>query len=262
MPRFRIGCVPFLNAKPLVAYYATPEGEAEAEVIFGPPSQLAAWVDRGEVDVALASSYFAAADPGYAIAPGISISSLGAVDSVRLFSKVPLPEIRTLALDESSMTSNHLALLLLAKKYGCRPAAATMPPDLTRMLSNKDAAVLIGDLGMESDGDGLTVLDLGAAWNELSGLPFVWAVWLGREGLSDELAASLLHAKDYGMRHIEDIARAESERLNWPYGRCLRYVAEVIDYDLTDLHIQGFRLYRDLCAEAGFVGRISEAAPR
>jgi len=252
MPLFRIGCVPFLNAKPLVAYYATPEGEAEATVLFGPPSQLARWVDEGKVDVALASSFFAAAEPAYRIVPGVSISSLGAVDSVRLFSKVPFPEINSLALDSSSMTSNRLAQIILDKKYGCKPRTSTLEPRLDQMLSQCDAAVLIGDIGMDADGDGLSALDLGAAWNELSGLPFVWALWLGKAGLSDELSTSLVRATEYGIQYIEAIAQQERQRLGWQYSRCLRYVAEVIDYDLSERHLEGFNLYKALCKDAGF----------
>ena len=95
---------------------------------------------------------------------GCSISSLGEAASVRLFSKWPFREIQSLALDASSLTSNHLAQVLLAERYGVRPTICHLAPDLSAMLSQADACVLIGDKGMEADGAGLEVMDLGSEW--------------------------------------------------------------------------------------------------
>lgn len=252
MPRFRFGCVPYLNAKPLIAYYDTPAGRHEAEIVFGPPSALAGWVDKGEVDVALASSFFAVADPAYTIVPEVSISSRGAVDSVRLFSKVPFGDIGRIALDVSSMTSNHLVRIILAERYSCKPEMITLEPNLAAMLAQADAAVLIGDTGMDADGAGLNVLDLGAAWNEMTGLPFVWAAWLGRGVLDEDICSSLVRAKTWGLERIQKVAEDESKRLGWPQSRCLRYLAEVIDYDLTSEHLDGLQTFSHYCAKMGF----------
>jgi chorismate dehydratase len=251
--RYRIGCVPFLNARPLIAYYEVGQGRDEAEVLFGPPSELASWVEEGRVDVALASSFFLAEKTEMRAAQGISISSNGPVDSVRLFSKVPFADICSVALDSSSRTSIHLAQIILKQRFGCKPVCEVTAPHLETMLAGHDAALLIGDAGMEASATGLHVLDLGAAWDELVGLPFVWALWLGLDGLTPGLAESLLRAKAYGMRNLEAIARGESERLGWPYSRCMRYVTEVIDYELTVAHWSGFLRFTHDCFEAGFV---------
>lgn len=248
MFRFRIGCVPYLNAKPLIAYY---QGREVAEVILSPPSQLANLLETNQADVALASSFFAI-DSGYRIAPGASISSQGAVDSVRLFSKTPFGDIRSLALDAGSMTSSHLVQIILAKRYDCFPRTSVCRPELTEMLQQHDAALLIGDSGMDAVGSGLYILDLGAAWNDLAGLPFVWALWLGKEKLDKELCDSLASAKKWGMERLDEIAQTESARLGWPKSRCLRYLAEVIDYDLTERHFEGLALFARYCFEMGF----------
>ena len=113
--------------------------------------------------------------------------SNGPVMSVRLLSKVGVSEIKTLALDSSSMTSNMLAQVLLAE-IGVFPTCDAVPPVQEDMLANHDACVLIGDRGLEADGDDLIDIDLGSAWTDLTSLPFVWALWLGKRGSSKDLS--------------------------------------------------------------------------
>lgn len=248
--RPKLGCVPFLNAKPLIAWFS--EGDS-ADVTFEDPSLLGPMVDNGEVDAAIASSFFAVQDPSLRIAAGVSISSNGPVRSVRLFSRVPFEEINSLALDSASMTSNHLAQIILDKKYGVRPNCEPRKADLAAMLEEFAAAVLIGDAGMVARGDGLHVLDLGEAWTAMTGEPFVWAVWVGRGGLTEDLAAQLLRAKEFGQRHVTDISNAAAVELGLSPETTLDYLTNSIDFDLEPSHLRGFELYGKLCQEMGFV---------
>ena len=175
--RFRVGCVPYVNARPLVACFDQPN--EFVEVVYDVPSRLPALLDSGEVDAILVSSIEYLRREDLVIAADVGIMSNGPVASVRMLSKVPLEEIQTLALDESSMTSNMLAQIILAER-GVRPSLVTMEPDQAAMLAACDACVLIGDKGLEADGTGLVDVDLGAAWTEMTGEPFVWALWLSR----------------------------------------------------------------------------------
>ena len=170
---YTVGCVPYANAYPLVR---TLEQGTQVKVIYDLPSRLPAMLASGEVQAILVSSIEAFRMPDARIVDGICIGSRRTVKSVRLFSKVPFAEISTLALDASSMTSNELARLVLKSTYGVVPKCQTAEPSLRDMLASADAAVLIGDIGMTSDGSGLHVLDLGEAWFAMTGLPFVWAV--------------------------------------------------------------------------------------
>lgn len=149
------------------------------EVVYDVPSRLPALLDSGEVDAILVSSIEYLRRDDLVIAADVGIMSNGPVASVRMLSKVPLETIKTLALDQSSMTSNMLAQIILAEK-GVRPRLVTMEPDQTAMLAECDACVLIGDKGLEADGTGLVDVDLGAAWTEMTGEPFVWALWLAK----------------------------------------------------------------------------------
>jgi chorismate dehydratase len=248
--RPKLGCVPFLNAKPLIAWFS--EGDS-ADVTFADPSLLGPMADKGEVDAAIASSFFAVQDPSLRIAAGVSISSNGPVRSVRLFSRVPFEEIDSLALDSASMTSNHLAQIILANNYRVRPRCEARKADLSAMLEEFDAAVLIGDAGMKADGSGLQVLDLGEAWTNMTGAPFVWALWVGRNGLTEDLAEQLRRAKDFGKQEVAAISNAAAMELGLSPEATLDYLTTAIDFDLNSSHLRGFELYGKLCQEMGFV---------
>lgn len=248
-----IGCVPYLNATPLIAWFATPEGVHTAEVRFAAPSKLADWLTDGTVDAILGSSFFALVNPGSQCCAGVSISSFGPVESVRLFSKLPISEIQTVALDSSSLTSAHLAQILLAERYGVSARAQFAPPVLTDMLATSDACVLIGDAGMEADASGLHVLDLGSEWHEMTGLPFVWALWIGGKRFSPALVETLNRAKTYGVERVEQIAREQGPKRGFTGSAARRYLAEIIDFDLSPAHLAGFSEYSRLCKVHGFL---------
>jgi predicted solute-binding protein len=178
MAQFRVGCVPYVNARPLVAAFDHPN--EFVEVLYEVPSKLPAMLDSGQVDAILVSSIELLRRDDLAAVAEVGIMSYGPVLSVRLLSKVPLEEIKTLALDQSSMTSNLLAQVILAEK-GVFPSTEVQPPNAPDMLANHDACVIIGDRGFEADGTGLVDIDLGEAWTNMTGLPFVWALWLGKQ---------------------------------------------------------------------------------
>jgi chorismate dehydratase len=140
---------------------------------------LPALLDSGQVDAILVSSVEYLRRNDLHIISNTCIASRGSVASVRLLSKVPLNEVESLALDESSMTSNLLAQVILAE-IGVRPATEVCRPDVQEMLSRHSACVVIGDQGYEADGADLLDVDLGAAWSDLTGQPFVWALWLSK----------------------------------------------------------------------------------
>lgn len=176
MAQFRVGCVPYVNARPLVAVFDQPN--EFVDVLYDVPSKLPAMLESGKVDAILVSSVELLRRDDLWPASTVGIMSNGPVQSVRLLSKVPVGQIKSLALDQSSMTSNMLAQVLLAEQ-DVFPTLDNLPPDGPNMLKDHDACVLIGDRGYEADGTGLVDIDLGQAWTEMTGLPFVWALWLG-----------------------------------------------------------------------------------
>ena len=247
---YRVASVPYINARPLVLAL---EKFGWTDVSYAVPSRLPALLDGGEADVVMVSSFDALRTPGRTIAAGCAVATLGKVDSVRLFSKVPHEEIRTLALDQSSLTSNHLALSLLAEIYGVHPETRTASPDLTEMLHESDACILIGDKGFEADGTGLYVMDLGQEWREWSGKPFVWAVWVGTSSLGGELVEILSRAKEWGLEHTDEVVEDTVSRVGWSFDVAEHYLVQTMNYDLSPAHLEGLELYRRLLVKHGWI---------
>ncbi|MCC7434891.1 MAG: menaquinone biosynthesis protein [Methanoregulaceae archaeon] len=246
---YAVGCVPYLNAKPLVWSFAGEDSPVRVQ--FDVPSRLPKLLDDGQVQAILVSSIEALRRPR--VADGVSISSFGEVLSVRLFSRVPFEQIRTLALDQSSMTSNALAQILLAEQHGCQPNTTALPPELATMLDTADAGVLIGDAGMRADGTGLHVMDLGAAWTELTGLPFVWALWVGGDGLDETLAGHLADAAPRALANLDTLLPTFAAESGFSEPLAHRYFTEVMDYEFGEAHREGLAAYAERLLKHGLV---------
>ena len=237
MAKFTVGCVPYVNAIPLVWWFEHLGEESPVKVVYDVPSKLPQLLDDNQADAILVSSIDALRTPDRSIASGVCIGSEGPVQSVRLFSRVPYGHIQSLALDSSSMTSNRLAQILLAENFNVRPQTLAMPPDIRTMLDVCDACVLIGDIGMTADYPGARILDLGQAWTDTTNHPFVWALWTGKTDLDPELVDLLNLAyrksKDRHGRYRPEVNQAGQANSNWPphlveqyYNQCIRF-----DYD-------------------------------
>lgn len=246
------GSVPYVNAKPLVSQFEHLRESSPVQVLYQVPSKLPALLDSGTAHAVLVSSFDSLCTPGRKIAAG-TIATFGDAQSVRLFSRKPFEDVGTLALDASSLTSVHLAQIVMIERYGVRPRTVNMAPDLDQMLEECDAAVLIGDKGMLADGTGLRELDLGREWTELTGLPFVWAAWTGGEGLTPELAGHLERAKDWGMKHLEHVVRETQAECRWPGDSCRVYLTEIMNYDLSERHLDGLRAFQQMLLTHGYL---------
>src|SRR5215207_2486610 len=178
----RIGAVNYLNTKPLIC--DLDQLAPDAELLLDLPSRLADRLATGDLDVALIPviEYFRAGT--YSIVPGVSIASRGPVLSVTLFSRVPWPDIRSVALDEGSRTSAALTQILLRKRYGVRPRVEQLLIDAPAESAATDAVLLIGDRAMKACLPGHPfAYDLGQEWTDWTGLPFVYAIWAVRPGV-------------------------------------------------------------------------------
>lgn len=255
-----IGSVPYLNEKPLTRWFnQTPEGmSCNISVVYAPPSQLAIMLKSGDISAALVSSFEHLKSPSYSVIPGVSISGHGEILSVRAFGRLPWKQTESVALDTSSLTSSALLKILLDDIYDSHPDYINHAPDLQQMLTKADAALLIGDMGMLADDTGLRTIDLGEGWRKLTNLPFTYAVWLSADpSLNEELASVLTIAKEWGKTQVAAIAKEESERLQCPESLCLRYLTEIMDYDLDEQHMEALSLFR---AKSKALGLLSDVA--
>ncbi len=256
--RYEVGSVPYLNAKPLVRYFEDLGDESPVKVTYEVPSRLPAMLASGQVQAIMVSSIEALRSPGRRVAAGVSIGTLSDVLSVRVFSKVHPSEIRSVAFDASSMTSNALTRIILKDTYGVDPSGEAMPPDLEAMLVDHDAGVLIGDNGMREEGKGLHILDLGREWLDLTGLPFVWAVWLGDEALTEELADYLALAEREGRNRLEAVIADAPAHTGLPLSLCRKYLTEIMHYPMYERELEGLREFGRLLALHGLIDRAFE----
>jgi chorismate dehydratase len=249
--RIRVGAVSYLNAKPL--YYRLEEFAPSVVLEMDLPSRLADRLAAGEIDIGLIPSieYLRGAAQGYEILPGFAIAARGVVRSVKLFSRVPFERIDRLALDEGSRTSQVLTQVWLEARFGIRPRRIEpLPMGVSALESTADAVLVIGDRAMRVPEHPFhAVVDLGAAWNELTGLPFVFALWVVRPGVDlGSLPEVLAHCRAEGLKHAEELARTYGPGLGLDPVLCYDYLTRALSYDLGEPEVVGLRRFAAMAA--------------
>jgi chorismate dehydratase len=251
----RVGAVGYLNARPLT--WALDRDPARWQMRYDLPAVCADLLRTGAVDVGLTPSIeYLFGD--YLFVDGVGIGSDGAVASVALYSTVPVESVRTIALDTSSRTSVTLVRVLCRHHFGIDPAFVDHAPDLRAMTTACDAAVLIGDPALEVDHAalGLTKIDFGSAWNELTGLPFVYAAWTGRPGaLSPADVEALGQAQADGLAHLDEIAAEYAPDDGVRRARAARYLRDNVRYALGEREREGLQRFLDYAADLGVAPR-------
>jgi chorismate dehydratase len=233
---FRIGSVQYLNAVPLTR-------GIEGEVIFATPAQLAEMLRRDELDAALVSLTEVLLNDRYDILDGIAIASLGEVYSVFLAHKKPLAEAAEIFCDTASLTSVNLLKVLLAER-GLKPEFK--PLENYAAAAEKDFVLLIGDRAIDFQRAPYAheIFDLGAAWFELTNLPFVYAVWALRRGVeTGALRRELRDAKKFGMETLDGTIETREE-----YDEAFRrdYLGWHIHYHLAEDEKRGIARFCEL----------------
>lgn len=253
--RNRLGVVSYLNTQPLVHAFESGGMDHSFDLIYDLPSRCADRLHEGKTDVALIPSVEIERGPEpYFVVPNVGISSFGPVRSVLLISKKDPREIQSLALDTSSRTSIVLSQILLRKRYGSAPEVFPSLPNLDQMLKQADAALLIGDPTFEVDSGCWYVMDLGQAWTEWTGLPFVYAFWTGREGvLSSSLVEELVEARKIGMRDISLIAKRYAASHSLSADFYTEYLSQYIGYNFAEKEVEGLDRFYAYAYELGLL---------
>jgi chorismate dehydratase len=214
--RLRLGAVGYLNARPLVHRL---DRVPRFDLRYDLPAECARLLHEQSIDLGLVPSieYLRGPEP-YRIVPDVAVASHGAVDSVAVYTSRPIEDVRSMAMDTSSRTSVALARVLCARLWKIDPRIESRAPNLEHMLQRVDAALIIGDNALlwrphdvrcagRIEGP-VQKIDLGQAWMELTGLPFVYAFWAGRDGAANAGDVAILQAaRDRGAEEVEVIAR-------------------------------------------------------
>ena len=256
MRRIRVIAVEYLNATPLVQGLQRRADMFDLQ--YAVPAKCASALHDKSVDLGLIPAIEYLRGPEYRIVPDIAVASRGPIASVALFTDRPATALRSIAVDASSRTAVALLRVLCAKWFDIDPTFVTLRPDVDAMLKRCDAAMLIGDAALyqEYETNGLDKIDLGAEWEAMTGLPFVWAVWAARPGALDaEHVAALQAARDDGCRALDAIADASVPADADDEQRAVirDYLRENVCYTLDERGQDGLRKFFAAAAEIQIV---------
>ncbi|MCL6537835.1 MAG: menaquinone biosynthesis protein [Acidothermus sp.] len=253
VPRPRVGHIQFLNCLPLYWGLVHSNALLDVELFRDTPDRLSDRLVAGDLDIAPISvvEYLRHADD-LLILPDLAVGADGAVMSCVLVSQLPLEELddRLVALGSTSRTTVELARMILEDRVGVRPRYLTCPPDLTAMMLEASAAVLIGDIALRTtlrDGArlGLTVHDMAAAWRSWTGLPMVFAVWAARRdfaeahpGLVKDVHTAFLHSRELSLARVEEVAASAARWEDFDVQTLVRYFT-TLDFSLGPRQLAG-----------------------
>ena len=252
----RIGAVGYLNARPLT--WALDRTADRWKVRYDLPAVCARLLYDHEVDLGLVPSIEYLRSDQYRFVPGVGIGSRGPVASVALFTRRPVEDIRHIALDTSSRTSVTLIRVLCHHRYRIAPEFVPYGPDLTAMVRDYDAGLLIGDPALEADPGalGVTKVDLGEEWTAMTGLPFTYAAWTGRAGaIGDDQVRLLQEAQAEGVASFPAIAAEYGNNNAAATRRALAYLSDNMRYGLGPDEEKGLQLFLDYAADLGLAAR-------
>ncbi|MCL7987176.1 menaquinone biosynthesis protein [Sphingobacterium sp. lm-10] len=232
----RIAVATYTNTLPfLKGLQASSDISSTAELLMDYPSACAEKVIRDEADLGIIPIQALLDIPNYHIIGDYCIGSDGAVDSVFIFSKVPIAEVNVLRLDPQSKTSNGLARILF--KYFWRK-------DIDVVLAGQaDAEVLIGDRTFGQKEAHAYAYDLGACWKEFTGLPFAFAVWAANKPLPDTFEKVFNEALASGIEHMDQVIATLPNLPNFDFAD---YLLKKLDFNLTDEKRQAIARYLEL----------------
>ena len=242
--------VSYLNTVPLVWGMTHGEQRGLFDLSFAIPAECADRLASGLADIGIVPAVELNRQK-LDIIHGAGIACHAAVRSILLISKVPIGEIRKLATDSTSRTSVALSRVILARKYGVEPELQSLKPHLSAMLENSDAALIIGDAALVLEPSELPfhVLDLGAEWTQMTGLPMVFAVWAARGGFPTQDPKPFLDSLHFGLDHIDDIARSEHAKVGVSEELARSYLKHNIVFELGDREYAGLEMFLRYAAE-------------
>ena len=225
MSKIKISAVSYTNTKPFIYGIEHSALINKIELSLDIPIDCAAKVIGGEVDMGLMPVAAFPLVPNGKVIGGYCIGSVGAVNSVFIFSKVPVTEIKTIRLDSHSRTSNNLAKVLL-KFYWKLEVVFITDSEVAA-----DAIVLIGDRTFGKKGEYAFSYDMGEEWMNFTGLPFVYAAWIANKAISEDFILKFDEALKFGLDHRKELIKElpEVEQFDME-----DYLMNKLNFELTD----------------------------
>jgi chorismate dehydratase len=272
--RPRVGHIQFLNCLPIYWGLMRSGALLDVDLHKDTPERLSADLVAGDLDIGPITlvEFLRHADE-LLLLPDLAVGSDGPVLSVNLISTRPPAELdgRPVALGSTSRTGVMLAQMLLSERYGAEPEYFRCPPDLSQMLMEADAGVLIGDPALramyEAPSRGLQVIDLAEAWKEWTGLPMVFAVWAVRKdfasahpGLVKDVHEAFQRSRDLCLGELDEVAESAARWEPFDAATLANYF-RALDFSLGERQIAGVREFARRAANRGEVPPLPAGGP-
>jgi chorismate dehydratase len=280
LAKLRISIVQYLNTAPLVWGFTNGPLRGKYDLSFTVPSLCAEALRSGAADIAIIPAIEYQRIDDLAVLPDIAIASKKQVRSLLIIAKKPISQVRSIALDCSSRSTQTLTRILCAEHWKIAPEFFEAPPDPSAMLEQADAALLIGDpalrLSIAIEGEsraaasgqtvsqaatlGITsaeilhVHDVVGEWQSLTGLPAVLAIWAARHDVATpEVIADFTASRDFGLTRITDISADAARELHLPKRALELYLRHNIDFTLGAENCRGLELYFRYASNLGLI---------
>jgi chorismate dehydratase len=285
--KLRISIVQYLNTAPLVWSFTNGPLSGKYDLSFTVPSQCAEALRTGAADIAIIPAIEYQRIPNLVVLPDLAIASQNRVRSLLIVSKKPIEQVRGIALDRSSRSTQALTRILAAEHWKIDPEFFETEPDLHAMLERADAALIIGDpalrisiaiekkstvnpqgraicqaatLGMTS-AEILHVYDVVGEWRKFSSLPAVMAVWAARpEVVTPEVLSDFTASRNFGLSQIAAISLSAAQELDLPQQALESYLRHNIDFSLGEENRRGLERYFHEAAKLGLIPRDKKIA--
>ena len=280
MQKLRISIVQYLNTAPLVWGFTNGPLAGKYDLSFTVPSQCAEALRTGAADIAIIPAIEYQRIPGLVVLPDLAIASQNRVRSLLIVAKKPIEQVRSIALDCGSRSTQALTRILAAEHWKIDPEFFEAEPDLGAMLEKADAALIIGDpalrvsvaiekrstVGLEGravcqaaalgmTGAGIFHLyDVVGEWRKLTGLPAVMAIWAARpEVVTAEVLADFAASREFGLSQIAVISHEAARELDLPQQTLESYLRFNIDFSLGEENRRGLERYFQEAAKLGLI---------
>jgi len=261
MHKLKLSAISYLNTAPLMWDFDHEDAARNFEIAYTIPSGCAAALREGTADIGIIPAFAYATIPGLVILPDVAIAAKGPVRSILLVSKKPLREVRTVATDNSSMSSVALTRVLFEKWWGGGRKFRSMKPELGAMLDSCDAGLIIGDPALNVDRSRYLTFDLAEEWRKLTGKPFVFAFWAAREEAlsratsARDLAQIFRQSRDHGLlpANLDTIVQQWASRLGRSQDDLRTYLTRNIHYFLDPDCLEGMTLFLGYAVDCGVI---------
>ncbi|MBA3648020.1 MAG: menaquinone biosynthesis protein [Chitinophagales bacterium] len=230
MAKIKVAAVSYLNTKPFLFGIRHSPLVKEVELIIDHPSRIAEELIKGNADLGLVPVAVIPEIGSAKIISDYCIGCNGAVSSVSIYSEVPIWEVNEIFLDYQSRTSTELAKILVRNYWGIQPIPLTTFPGYEKLIANNRAGLIIGDRALYAKNKFQYSYDLGEAWKQYTGLPFVFACWIMNKELPSGFINEFNEALQFGIDHISEVA--ELEALNFPGLNIYEYFTKNIQFNL------------------------------